>query len=318
VFKDINILLTMDIEPLSLKTIWKGPADTDASERSAAAFAEIAREAGYPVSYFIHPEMAQIQRKFLLGLEADGACLGLHIHATKFQHPLWDYEFGHYGPDDQRHMLADGKEQWAMALGRDPVYFRPGAYSANDATFAALASMGFRGGSVSLPGRVWRARYCVWSGAEFDPHRTHEAFRLVRGSMDFANIPLSVDLQTPVMLKSVPSLQTLHPMSSVETPLLLRDIIGGIKARTPDVPTLHLTANNGEPFDDSEGIWSAWLREVFAELGPACEEYGYRPVPATMETITDLVLQTDRWRAPQWTGGHDLGGGEGQRPVGEV
>jgi hypothetical protein len=312
---DVNILLTMDIEPLSIETMWKGPPSVEASERSIRAFSKIVQDAGFPVSLFVHPEMAQLQRRLLRELERDGACMGLHIHATKFQHPLWDYEFGAYSADDQRAMLEDGKEQWAMALDHAPLTFRPGAYSANDMTFPTLVAAGFRGGGVSLPGRVWRARYCCWHGAEFDPHRAHEAFRLVRGAMPFANLPVSVDLTTSVILHGVPSLQRLHPKSELPVDTLLRNILAGIRSREPNVPTLHLTANNGEPYEDEDDIWAPWLRATLEALRPVCAEFDYRPAPATVESVTEQVLGTDRWRAPQWTGDHDLEGG-GQRPLG--
>ena len=90
-------------------------------------------------------------------------------------------------------MLSRAIEMWREAFNVPPRYFRQGTLSANDSLFRVLADLGFRGGSVSLPGRVFPDKHAVWVGAPLDPHRGHPDFRLLEGPLEFANMPISVD-----------------------------------------------------------------------------------------------------------------------------
>ena len=88
-------------------------------------------------------------------------------------------------------MLREAGEQWAAALGDAPVCFRPGSFSTNASTFSVLASLGFRSGSVSQPGRCAPGICAVWTGADRSVHRAHRAFRSVAGALDFVEVPVT-------------------------------------------------------------------------------------------------------------------------------
>ena len=90
-------------------------------------------------------------------------------------------------------MLSRAIEMWLKVFNVPPRYFRQGTLSANDSLFRVLADLGFRGSSVSLPGRVFPDKHAVWVGAPLDPHRGHPDFRLLEGPLEFANMPISVD-----------------------------------------------------------------------------------------------------------------------------
>jgi len=305
--EDVRVLITMDVEPVRLDPRWAGPADVESSEKIIRAYWESAARQGYPVSFFIHPEIAQQHYRLFQGLEREGACLGLHIHATKFQHPLWEYEFGHYSAEDQAAMLGDGKEQWAMALGRAPAYFRPGAFSANDATFPTLAATGFRGGSVSMPGCVWPERYCVWAGAEADPHRANRAFRHVRGDLKFANIPLSVDFKSPRRAPGVRYYQDLRPSAEgVDMEKVLRNIVERIAEAQPRVPVIQMATHNDQGLLGGVSESRRRYEMTMRLIEPLCAEAGLRAMGATVEEVVDLVLSYPPSLPLQWHGKDDV------------
>src|SRR5690554_6114572 len=198
--KDISIVLTMDCEP-TLETTHStatGPADFAMSERAIIGLFEIADSYGFPVTYFVHPETIREQADLFKDLEAKGACIGLHMHPWKYSQ--WRYDgkrylehFGQLAYQDQVALLSEAATIWHDAMGKQPLYFRPGTFSGNDATFRAVMDTGFLGGSLSAPGRVYREIRSVWTGTEPDPHRPNADFRLMPGNMPIANMPLSAD-----------------------------------------------------------------------------------------------------------------------------
>jgi hypothetical protein len=187
----------MDLSPESIRMSGSGPADYAESERSIRGYAAVARAWGMPLTLFAHPEVAAHNRELLLELEAEGACLGLHLHPYKLVGAGYREDLGAYSLEQQRDMLATAVQRWEDALGKRPRYFRAGYFSANDSTFGALSELGFLGGSVSIPGRILPEHYSVWAGTEPYPHRAHLAFRQRAGDSDFVEAPVAVDYQQP-------------------------------------------------------------------------------------------------------------------------
>jgi peptidoglycan/xylan/chitin deacetylase (PgdA/CDA1 family) len=158
---DIKIVLTIDCEPTiaSSHPNATGPVDWRAGEDAVRGYVGIAARYGLPVTLFIHPEAAVAQSALFRELEQKGACLGLHMHPWKYS--LWRHQgrkyFAHYGglsATEQQEILQESSTVWADAIGHRPHYFRPGTFSANDAIFQVLTTLGFRGGSCSAPGRL--------------------------------------------------------------------------------------------------------------------------------------------------------------------
>jgi len=304
---DLHVLITMDVEPLKQQPQWTGPEDAAGSERSIRGYRDLAAGHGFPVSFFVHPEAAELHRDLLRRLADQGAGLGLHVHPMKFRHPRYRYELGYYSADEQREMLGLAKGQWSVALGGEPRYFRPGAFSANDTTLPVLVSLGFVGGSVSIPGRVWPQRYCIWAGAELDPHRANARFRHVAGDLPFANIPLSVDTSDLIRRDGVSYFRDLRPTArDVPAETTLRHIIAQIAARRPAVAVLHVVTHNDQPFDDPASESARRMGEVLARIQPRCAEAGLAAVGATFETVCAAVLAQPPRPPAAWAGSNDV------------
>src|SRR5205814_9222375 len=77
--------------------------------------------------------------------------------------------------------------------GSRPHSFRSGGFSASDATFQVLYELGFRQGSLSIPGRDLPRDAVSWSGAETAPHYVDPANRLRAGALPFLELPVTSD-----------------------------------------------------------------------------------------------------------------------------
>lgn len=111
---------------------------------------------GLKACFFVDPMPAM-----LFGLEpmkrVVGAILAADQEVQLHLHPNWTgatagdrgatsarYELIEYDEGEQRDLIAGARDLLVAAGAPDPVAFRSGSYSANDATLRALASLGFR------------------------------------------------------------------------------------------------------------------------------------------------------------------------------
>lgn len=306
---DVHILMTMDVEPVKRDTQWSGPENLEGSERSIQGFWNAAQRHGYPVSFFLHPETAQAHAALFTDLRHRGAALGLHLHPTKFQYPRWDRELGGFSADEQRVLIGEAKQIWSQALTQEPLYFRPGAFSANDATFGVLADLGFRGGCVSIPGRVWRRRYCLWAGAELHPHRTHRYFRQLSGDMEFADIPLSVNYRMPMEGPGYTYFQDLRPDArGVPVQDILRGIVEQIANDRPRVAAISLVTHNDQPYDNPAHESCLRYHEVLSSVAPLCDEFGLKAIGGTVEDVCKRVLSLPPQPRLVWKGVCNISG----------
>ncbi|HET9222127.1 MAG TPA: hypothetical protein VFO07_06470, partial [Roseiflexaceae bacterium] len=73
---------------------------------------------------------------------------------------------------------------------------RSGAFSANDATFQVLYQLGFRQGSLSVPGRDLPRDAACWTHTEQDAHYVNPSDRLRAGDLPFLELPVTSDPNT--------------------------------------------------------------------------------------------------------------------------
>lgn len=293
----IYILLTMDCEtakqevtPHGTRMSASGPQDYAESERSIQGYASIAGEYGLPLTLFVHPEVAVGNRDLLLGLQGQGHCLGLHLHPYKFAGKGYLEDLGAYSPRNQREMLSAAADAWEGALGQRPVYFRAGYFSGNDSTFGVLLDLGFRGGSLSNPGRVLPEHCSVWAGAEPYPHRANLSFRQIRGTSGFVEVPVSVDYRRPV--RSGAAGEQGYEWPYVPASYDHRQVVAGILERTrqdaPDYGTLVLDTHNDQEYLDPAHFATRNLRLILDTCFSVCDRLGLQPVGVTLETICDI------------------------------
>jgi len=210
---------------------------------------------------------------------------------------------GSFGPailPKQVALLSEALALWQQAMGERPLYFRPGTFSANDATFRALQDTGFVGGSISAPGRIYREIRAVWTGAEPDPHRPNADFRMMPGDMPFGNMPLSSDYSR---LLHMGSGRWLYPDFRPDVDWLTRfdlsyrtmsdNALSQIIARNPTVPVLNAISHNQYDYSDRSNPENQRYRVLLDEVTAACARANVRPVGATVGDIVKRVLDTE-------------------------
>ncbi len=133
--KKIYVVVSMDCERPNSEThaSASGPPDYATSEVWTRAYAGIAGQYGWPVTFFIHPESAQNQAPLFHEFERAGHCLALHLHPWRYDSQRFPAECGGLTEEALRAALTDATLDWTAAMGKRPLYFRPGAMSGNDA-----------------------------------------------------------------------------------------------------------------------------------------------------------------------------------------
>lgn len=298
--RDVLVLFTMDCEPArnevsahALRMSASGPRGYEESSASVEAYCRGLMSIGFPVTLFLHPEVAKAHADLVLGLEREGVCLGLHLHPYKLGDGRWQLDLGGYPADVQREILRQAVEVWERALGRRPLYFRAGYFSANDATFGLLRELGFRGGSLSIPGRVLPEHYSVWAGADPMPHRASLAFRQNAGDIEFVEVPVPVDRRRPVAKGHAGEAGfewPYIPASAYDHRRVVTDILDVVVDEGHPWGTVVMDTHNDQDYADPTHPASRNLAAVVATLTMECEKRSLRPVGSTVADVCDRVL----------------------------
>lgn len=305
----IQVMPTMECEPPQ-STISEyanqksptGPESWASGERSVRSYVSILDEHDLDPTFFIHPEVAEYHAELFRDLEADGACLGLHVHPYKLD-PEYTSDLGVYSEAVQTEILRRAVDQWEAAIGHHPRVIRTGGCSANDNTFRVLESLGFVGGSVSVPGCVWPAYAAAWVGAEPYPHRAHRQYRLMRGKSEFIEVPYLTDFSRPTHTNEFdrsrgyepPYLAgesqdsdlhetTGYPVGSITEHLVSRFVSDG-----PAVPTFAPHVHNNVDFGQ-QGSPAAQNVEIVMRTLRACEsDLDIEAVSATLASVIETT-----------------------------
>lgn len=278
-----------------------GPPDWALSARYIEHYASVSRAHGCPVSFFCHPEVAQAHAALLLALERQGANVdGLHLHPWKYAAGGVRAHLGHMSEAAQRAVLTQAVAEWSQAMGRPPRYFRPGTFSASDATFRIAAELGFVGGSLSVPGRIFPDLGAVWAGCPADPHLAHPDFRIQPGTMPFANMPLTVDMgetRRRGVRQWHPDLRPDQPYADL--PGQIERTVAQIFARQPAIPVFNIVTHNENDFGDPGNPVRRNLEAILVAVCESCARAGIACEGATIADICDRVFQLNP-SPPPW------------------
>lgn len=296
----VHVMLTMDCEPAksdvtahALTLSASGPADYLESERAIKGYAGIAGDHGFPLTLFVHPEVAGAHADLLLELQRDGACLGLHLHPYKLRGREYQHDLGAYLADEQRRIIGEAAAVWEEATGFRPRYFRGGVFSANDSTFQVLRELGFRGGSLSCPGRVLPEAYSIWAGAEPYPHRAHLGFRQTAGESDFIEIPVSVAYGRPTQYgeRGERGYEWPYiPASRYDHGAVITDILSRFAQEQAPHSVVVTDTHNDMDYTDPDHHATRKLHIILHAIHSFCASNNVRPIGITAAGLTDLIL----------------------------
>lgn len=189
----LHILFTMDCEPVTRRAVKTGPKTWELSARAIEGFCDRLSSAGYPATLFVSAECAEAHGPLMEELLARGIELGLYVHPPTLDADRYTRHLGQYRAEEQHAIVEEAIDRTYDAVGIRPRSFRSGAFSASDATFPMLYQLGFRQGSLSIPGYDLPRDAVRWVGAEIDPHYVDSSDRLRAGTLPFLELPVTSD-----------------------------------------------------------------------------------------------------------------------------
>ena len=164
--------------------------DAGLGERASRGFADLLEGDGFRGTFFVIPTDIEASGKLYQELVQRGHEVGLHIHPAD----LGYQEFlGVYGLDEQLEIINIATDRFAQIMGYRPKGICIGYVSGNDYTFNAMVKAGFKHGMLSIPTRVLTSCASVWAGAPLDIHYANAYNRILSGTLDLVDVPLTID-----------------------------------------------------------------------------------------------------------------------------
>ena len=182
------LVTTVDVYSAHSDVFDRSPRTWGEATRALEHVAQALRERDLPATIFTTPEAAKRLRRTLASLEEAGNEIGLLAHPPDigYRDVLAGYKL-----EGQKNVVREFLEMWSKNFGRQPECFRAGLFSTNDDTYLILVELGFRHGSVKLPGRFEITMKSDWKGAYPFPHHIDPLDRLQPGSIEFYEVPVS-------------------------------------------------------------------------------------------------------------------------------
>ena len=264
----------------------KSIADPGLGERAIRGIGEVLSKEGLKATFVVIPSDLEVHAAVYRELEAEGHEVGLHVHPAEQGH---DEFLGVYGFDDQVSILKDGIEAYGEAFGKAPRAFTPGYFSANDHTFPALESLGFRHGTVSMPTRNLPQCACVWGDSPLDLHYPHRHHRSLSGDVDFVDMPPTVDVASRMWGGAHPQDLRIELVDAKNHWYTIHKNVKRQVDAGDAVPVKYLKALTHNIFDysDPRDFRRETLLGVIAAVRRICEEQECELVPATVEAIAE-------------------------------
>ncbi len=279
---------TMDCEPIAAEVPSGGPADWPLSERAMRGYVEALAGRGHRATLFLIPRTGEMQADVVAELRAQGAEPGMHMHPQTSDYAV-DAHLGELPAQRQRELLQSGRDRLAAALGEPPRAFRPGCFSASDATFGILAELGFTHGSVSLPGRHLPAMAARWAGAEPFAHWACAEDRLAAGDLPFLELPTAVELRDVAGPRSgggdARHLRLERPEIEQWASDLIRRHLRRQIERDWWLKSIVVMTHNTREYADPDEPARRGLEAIADAIDAAAAELGLTVVPATLAEI---------------------------------
>lgn len=192
--RKIFFAYTMDCERIAAESYLKnGTPSWEVSEKAILGMADVLRAQGAvrAGAFYPTPATAAKHRQLFLDLHGEGFDIGCQFHCDTFRDGEYTEHLGRYGYDEQYEILSLAKNDWEQTLGLPLTTWRCGFCSANDHTFRILDELGIRQSSSSMPGRYYPQVAANWVGAHRFPHHASRLNRLVAGSLELYEVPVT-------------------------------------------------------------------------------------------------------------------------------
>jgi len=282
----LYVTFTMDCEAVARESPEGGPRTWALGERAMRGFAETLNNEDLRGAYFAVPRTAKRLGNVLLDVEKSGIELGLHCHPQNAGYR--DYLAG-YELDRQKEILELARTEWADAMGRSPVTFRPGNFSANDDTFIALVELGFRQGSCSLPGRKHWGVKADWEGGYAFAHHADPLDRLVEGTLEFYEVPVTAKFEESAIdgnLYYTPDHLRIERAGIREfAEGVIQEHVSQMRKERVAVKTIVVMTHNTQEYSKPDAEASVTLKQMIDVIRSVSEKEELTLTPATIEEI---------------------------------
>jgi hypothetical protein len=286
---ELYVCFTMDCEQINEFACQGGPTTWELGERAIRGYCEALMAHGLTATLFVVPQGAPRYRNTLFELGDAGIEIGLHYHPQDSGYP--DF-LGAFTGADQEMMLREAMDQWSQVLGRDAVVFRPGNFSANDATLPTLVRLGFQAGSISLPLRDFIEARANWTSAPFDPHFGHRANRLLAGDLPFLEVPVTVDWESRMWGGRTPQDLRIELVDARAHGFTVRKSLER-QLSSGKQPLLVVYTHNVFDYSDSNEFRRQVLEGVVAEIRQAAESHHLTIRPLNLLDLRALMLEAN-------------------------
>jgi len=273
----------MNCEPVGGKAIKQSPKTWAQSARAIEAFCDRLLSTGYLATLFVSAACAEEHGPLLEELAERSIEIGLYVHPPTMEgsrNPRFTRHLGNYTADDQHALIEAAIDRFYDALGSRPRSFRSGEFSASNATFQVLYNLGFRQGSLSIPGRDLPRDAVSWEGAETAPHYADPADRLRAGTLPFLELPVTSDPER--FYRRGHPYELCIENSSVEDwhrPLIERTL-EQLEAEQVPFRTLCFYTHNGVEYYRTDNPHSSTIEQLLAYFDTLADSYEL--VPTTL------------------------------------
>ncbi len=256
--------------------------DPALGERSVKGMLDVLAKEGIPGTFSVIPTDLEASPELYKEAEAAGSEIGLHIHPAD----LGSEEFlGVLGPEEQTAVLRQAKDRFEKVMGRLPKSLCIGYGSANDYTYRIFAELGFKHGKASVPTRILPECASVWAGAPLDAHYVHPYNRVLKGWLDFVEIPSTVDPDSRMWGGKHPQdlrVELVDAKNHWYT--IAKAVDRQLKENTP-VKYIEITTHNIFEYGNPTDFRRQTLEKMISHVKSILEERGCKLKPATAEII---------------------------------
>lgn len=254
-------------------------------ERASRAFGEILLDNNAIGTFYVIPTDLEAHRAFYRQLEKEGHEVALHIHPADLGYEEF---LGIYGPEEQRQIMNEAADRFAQVMGWRPESICIGYASSNDHTFPAMAAEGFRQGMLSIPTRVLPECASVWAGGPLDIHYTNAYNRILPGSLDLVNIPLTIDPDSRMWGGKHPQDLRIELVDAKNQWYTIAKAVD--RQIAEETPVKYLAAGTHNIFDysDERDFRRETLIEVIKHARAICDSKGYRYQSTTHKQLANI------------------------------
>jgi hypothetical protein len=122
-------------------------------------------------------------------------------------------------------------------------------------------------------------------------------FRQARGTLDFANMPISMDFSALLTAREGRRMHAdLRPdvdwpaQYGVAWKTIATNIVAQVRERAPAVPVITVLTHNHYDYPDEADPATRRLHAILTETRAACDAAGARPIGATLADVVEAVL----------------------------